>query len=163
MASGMVRRKQSTTISPKQLKHFAVAAVVLTALLALFASNEDWGAQAQLEAVEAKNRLAAAEAKKLGTTRLEAKLKVRRDTSRGMAMSDPSDSSGSDGGGGGGGGGYIEPPVAAGGAIGTAGGMPQPPGKKKKKASRPELSEEQRQQIEAASRARSGAPEQDGD
>ena len=63
-------------ISPKLLKHFAAATVVLTGLLALFASGEDWGAQTQFEAVEAKNQLVATEAEKLGTKRLTAKLKV---------------------------------------------------------------------------------------
>ena len=67
-------------ITPKLLKHFAAATAVLTGLLALFASGEDWGAQAQFEAVEAKNQLVATEAEKFGTKRLAAKLKVSPDT-----------------------------------------------------------------------------------
>ena len=72
----MRRAKPPGPISPQLLKHFAVVTVALTALLALFASGEDWGAQAQVEAVQAKNQLVAVEAEKLGTKRLAGKLKV---------------------------------------------------------------------------------------
>ena len=102
-------------LSPKLLKHFAAATVVLTGLLALFASGEEWGAQAQLEAVEAKNQLVANEAEKLGTKRLAAKLRVDPELGAG--------SFGDDGGGdldgaqsadgSGGRGGHAAPPTAA--------------------------------------------------
>jgi len=79
----MRRASKNPAISPQQLKHFAIAAVVLTLLLALFATDEDWGAQAQIEANNTKNQLAAAEAEKLGTAKLATKLKVRADTTGG--------------------------------------------------------------------------------
>ena len=75
-------------ISPKLLKHFAAAAAVLTGLLALFASGEDWGARAQLDAAEAKNQLVATEAEKLGTKKLAAKLKVNNDIPAGSFGND---------------------------------------------------------------------------
>lgn len=72
-------RRAITTgpLSPKLIKHFATATVVLTGLLAMFASGEDWGAQAQIGSVEAKNQLAATEAEKVGTKKLAAKLRVK--------------------------------------------------------------------------------------
>ena len=72
-------RRAITTgpLSPKLIKHFAIATVVLTGLLAMFASGEDWGAQAQIGSVEAKNQLAATEAEKVGTKKIAAKLRVK--------------------------------------------------------------------------------------
>ena len=75
-------------LSPKLLTHFAAAALVLTALLALFASGEEWGAQAQIKAVDAKNQLVATEAEKLGTKKLVSKLEVSKEA--------PADSFGDD-------------------------------------------------------------------
>ena len=66
----MRRVKPSAGLSPQQLKHIAVAAVTITGLLALFASGADWGVKAQVNAVEAKNRLVEAEAQKLGTRKI---------------------------------------------------------------------------------------------
>ena len=66
----MRRRSTTSALSPKLLKHFAAATVVLTALIAVFASGADWGAQAQIEAVEAKNQLVRTEAEKLGIKRI---------------------------------------------------------------------------------------------
>ena len=63
-------------LSPKLLKHFAAATVTLTALLAVFASGEDWGARAQVSAVQTKNQLVKTETEKLGTKRVAATLKV---------------------------------------------------------------------------------------
>ncbi|MBS3930890.1 MAG: hypothetical protein KGZ65_06610 [Sphingomonadales bacterium] len=91
----MRRAAPTLAISPKLLKHFAAATVTITLLLALFATDEDWGARAQLEANRAENQLAAAEAEKLGTRKLASKLKVREPSGGGF---------GSDEGGGGGGG-----------------------------------------------------------
>lgn len=64
-------------LSPKLLKHFAMATVGLTGLLALFTSDQDWGAKAQIGAVETQNRVLAAESDKLGPRRLAARLVVR--------------------------------------------------------------------------------------
>ena len=72
----MRRAKPPGPLSPQLLKHFAAATVALTSLLALFASGADWGAQAQIQTVAAKNRLAATEAEKLGPKKLAAKLKI---------------------------------------------------------------------------------------
>ena len=88
------------------LKHFAVATVVLTGLLAILASGEDWGAQSQVKAVEAKNQLAATEAEKLGTKKVATTLKIANNVG---AASFGDDEGGSFGGGGGGGGGYAPP------------------------------------------------------
>jgi hypothetical protein len=63
-------------LSPKLLKHFAAATVLLTILIAIFASGEDWGAQAQIDEAEAKNQLVATGAEKLGTQRVATKLKI---------------------------------------------------------------------------------------
>lgn len=93
----MRRAAPTAGLSPQLIKHFAIATVSITAMLALFASGEDWGVQSRLEAVEAKNRLAAAEAEKLGARKIIPKLKIRRGTGS-MAMGD--DSMGSGGGGG---------------------------------------------------------------
>lgn len=91
----MRRAAPTLAVSPKLLKHFAAATVTITLLLALFATDEDWGARAQLEANETRNQLAAAEAEKLGPKKLASKLKVREPSGGGF---------GTDEGGGGGGG-----------------------------------------------------------
>jgi hypothetical protein len=106
----MRRAAPTAGLSPQLLKHFAIATVAVTALLALFATEANWGAQAQLEATAANNRLAAAEAEKLGARRLEAKLKIKRRSGGSMA-SDVAADSGSGGGGGGGSGYYPDPPA----------------------------------------------------
>jgi hypothetical protein len=100
----MRRAAPTLAISPKLLKHFAAATVTITLLLALFATDEDWGARAQLEANETKNQLAAAEAEKLGTKKLASKLKVREPSGGGF---------GTDEGGGGGGGTWYPDKAAA--------------------------------------------------
>ena len=74
----MRRSKAAPPISPQQLKHFAAGAVAITCLLAVFASGEDWGAKAQVEAVEAKNRMVEAERKKLGTKTIATSIAVRQ-------------------------------------------------------------------------------------
>ncbi|MFM5918445.1 MAG: hypothetical protein ACKOOL_13060 [Novosphingobium sp.] len=99
----MARRTASPGLSPKMLKHFAAATVVLTGLLAVFASGEEWGAQAQVNAIEAKNQLAATEAEKLGTKKVRTTLKVANNVGGGGFGNDEGDVSGGNGGGGGGG------------------------------------------------------------
>lgn len=96
----MRRAAPTLAISPKLLKHFAAATVTITLLLALFASEEDWGARAQIEANQAQTQLAAAEAEKLGTRKIASKLKVNQTPGGGF---------GTDEGGGGGGGGSWAP------------------------------------------------------
>ena len=78
----MRRTAPTGPLSPKLIKHFAVATVALTGLLAIFASGEDWGAQAQIGAVQENNQVLTAEAEQLGTRRLAAKLKVMPGPSR---------------------------------------------------------------------------------
>jgi hypothetical protein len=73
----MRRAPRSSAISPQQLKHFAFASVVITGLLAVLASGEEWGASAQAEAIAAKNQLAATEAQKLGTRKVATTLKIK--------------------------------------------------------------------------------------
>ena len=72
----MRRAAPTGPLSPRLIKHFAVTTVVLTGLLALFASGEQWGARAQIGAVEAHNQLLKTEAEQVGTRRLAAKLIV---------------------------------------------------------------------------------------
>lgn len=80
----MRRVKPSAGLSSQQLKHFAVAAVAITLLLALFASGADWGASAQVKTVEAKNRLIEAEAQKLGTRKITSSMAVNRPVNTGF-------------------------------------------------------------------------------
>ena len=80
----MRRNTSGSGISPRLLKHFAVAAVAVTGLLALFVSGEDWGAQAQLQAVQAKNDLAAKQAERSGATKIGASMTVRTPTNLGF-------------------------------------------------------------------------------
>jgi hypothetical protein len=117
----MRRAAPTAGLSPQLIKHFAIATVTITALLALFASGEDWGAQAQMQAVDAKNQLANAEAEKLGTKKLRAKLKVRQGDGGSMEMGGDS---GMGSGGGGGGSLYPEPPPRYA-AAAQPGGPPQ--------------------------------------
>ena len=114
----MRRRSTTSALSPKLLKHFAAATVVVTTLLAVFASGEDWGAQAQIQAVEAKNQLANTENEKLGIKRIGAAVKLAKAASRrGFAEEEGIDTTG-----GSVGGGYAPPaPQAA-----TAGIFPPP-------------------------------------
>lgn len=96
----MRRVKPSAGLSPQQLKHFAVAAIVITGLLALFASGEDWGASAQVKAVEAKNRMVESEAQKLGAHKITSSMAVNRPTDAGFVESaGPGAIGGGDGGG----------------------------------------------------------------
>jgi hypothetical protein len=73
----MARRNPTMPISPSQLKHFAAATVAITILLALFVSGGEASVSAQIQATQAKNELVASEREKLGTTKIESKLKVR--------------------------------------------------------------------------------------
>jgi hypothetical protein len=116
----MRRAAPTAGLSPQLIKHFAIATVSITALLALLASGEDWGAQAQLDEVEARNRLATAEAEKLGAKRVLPKLKIRE--SGGGSMGGGSDM----GSGGGGEGSFYPEPPAHYAAPPQAGGPPQP-------------------------------------
>ena len=97
----MRRAKPPGPLSPQLLKHFAAVTVALTSLLALFASGEDWGAQAQVQAVTAKNRLVATEAEKLGTNKLAAKLHVTPEAQPATFGEDAGDFASSNSGGGG--------------------------------------------------------------
>ena len=73
----MRRAAPTGPLSPKLLKHFAAVTVGLTALLALFSSGADWGAPAQIGAVEAKNQLLTTEAERLGARRVAARINIR--------------------------------------------------------------------------------------
>lgn len=77
MRHRMRRAPAQTPLSPQLIKHFAFATVALTGLLAMFATGEDWGAQAQIKAVDDRNQLEITEVNKLGTKRLAAKLQTR--------------------------------------------------------------------------------------
>ena len=73
----MRRTAPAGPLTPKLFKHFAVTTVVLTGLLALFSSGEDWGARSQIGAVEANNRVLKSEAEQVGPRRLAARIAVR--------------------------------------------------------------------------------------
>lgn len=118
----MRRAKTSAGISPQQLKHFAIAAVVLTCLLALFASGEDWGARAQVDAVEAKNKLVEEQTERVGTKKLLNSVAVRApESAAGFG-----DDAGPGAMGGGGGGGSMDMPAVVPGPRGTGGIAPLP-------------------------------------
>ena len=69
-------------------------------MLAVFASGEEWGAQAQVQAVEAKNQLANTESEKLGTKRIGAAVKIANAASRsGFGEDEAIDTTGGVGGG----------------------------------------------------------------
>ena len=106
MTAAMRRRTINQTLSPNLLKHFAAATFALTALLAIVASGEEWGAQAQVSAIEAKNQLATTEAEKLGTRKVATTLKIANNVG---AASFGDDNGGNFGGGSGGGGGFVQP------------------------------------------------------
>ena len=178
----MRRTKPLGPLSPKLLKHFAAATVVLTATLAMFASGERWGAQAQIEAVAAKNQLATTEAEKFGTKKLAAKLKVSSDvTAAGFVNDNPGDFGGDSGGGGGGAGnpsGQVarqrspqssEAPAAPGASM-TVPGVPisaplgSDPKKRRSASPQPEVpSEAQMAAITASSRERGNRSAQPDD
>lgn len=63
----MRRPVQPLPISPKLLKHFAAATVVLTGLIALFAGGEQSQIAQELAEREARNQLAQTEAEVIGT------------------------------------------------------------------------------------------------
>ena len=84
----MRRTAPTLPISPQLLKHFAIATLVLTGLIAMFASGEEWGAQAQLKAVDAKNKLIRTETEKLGTRKLANVLKISNAPHRSFADED---------------------------------------------------------------------------
>lgn len=96
----MRRAAHHYPVSPKMLKHFAAASVVITALLATLAGGDDEGVSAHVQATQARNDLIAAEQKKLGTRKIASHLKVR------TAGSGFGDDGGGDFGGGDGGGGF---------------------------------------------------------
>jgi hypothetical protein len=169
MPLAMRRAAPTPAVSPKLLKHFAAATIVITLLLALFATDEDWGARAQIEANASKNQLAAAETEQLGTKRIASNLKVRGNTGGGGFGSDE----GGDFGGGGGGGSWQSRPAKpeAGGrvtygpntpAIGL--GAEEMPGRDRSKIKRkprhvekPKPDATQIEQILGNSRRRSGS------
>lgn len=177
----MRRAAPTLAISPKLLKHFAAATVTITLLLALFATDEDWGARAQLEANQAKTQLAAAEAEKLGTKKIASKLKINQTPGGGFGTDE--------GGGGGGGGSDWSPrkPPSQGerpslrthgipqleqrpGATVTVTGMdledalqPDPRKRKSKTGEQFRPNSEQIEQIKANSRQRTGGGSDGGD
>ncbi|MBA4160653.1 MAG: hypothetical protein C0515_00900 [Novosphingobium sp.] len=175
----MRRAAPTLAISPKLLKHFAAATVTLTLLLALFATDEDWGASAQLEANRVQNQLAAAEAEKFGHKKLASKMKVRETPGGGF---------GTDEGGSGGGGSWAPNKSSARlerpnlrttgipqleqrpGATVTVSGMdledalqPDPRERKRKTGEQFRPNSEQIEQIKANSRQRTGSSSQGGD
>lgn len=72
----MRRAAPALLVPPKLLQHFAAVTVVITLLLAVFASGADWGAPAQLKKIEDRNQGFKAEAQKLGQTTLVNKLNI---------------------------------------------------------------------------------------
>lgn len=73
----MRKPPRPTAISPQLLKQFAVATLVVTGLVALFANGEAAQVEAQVQARESRNQLLATEADKLGTRKIATGLKVK--------------------------------------------------------------------------------------
>ena len=90
----MRRRSTTAALSPKLLKHFAAATVALTALLAVFACGADWGVQAQIGVVEAKDQLVSTEAEKLSTKRIGNTLEIANGAAAGRFGEDEGSNSG---------------------------------------------------------------------
>ena len=152
-----------------------MAAVVLTGLLALFISGEDWGARAQVDAVKAKNQLAIAQAEKLGPNRITAPMALRAPTYLGFGDAAGPESTGQ----GSGSGAALPPSMRASGPVligpssqqagapphgptTTASGkriilLPDPKGSQRS-TQRGNADSNQTDAIEAASRQRSGRP-----
>lgn len=72
----MRRAAPQLPISPKLLKHFAAATVVITLCVAMFANGEQAQLNAELHAREAKNELLRTEAEKLGTHKVAMGMKI---------------------------------------------------------------------------------------
>ena len=72
----MRRAAPQLPISPKLLKHFAAATVVITLCVAMFANGEEAQLTAELRAREAKNELLRTEAEKLGTRKIAMGMKI---------------------------------------------------------------------------------------
>lgn len=66
----MRKRAPRLPLSPKLLKQFAIATVIITGLVAMFANGETAQLQAEVQAREAKNQLLATEADKLGARKV---------------------------------------------------------------------------------------------
>ena len=73
----MRRAAPQLPISPKLLKHFAAATVVITLCVAMFANGEQAQLSAEMHAREAKNELMRTEAEKLGTRKVAMGMKVK--------------------------------------------------------------------------------------
>lgn len=66
-----------STLSVEQLKKFAIATLIITGLVAMFANGEAAQVQAEAQAREAKNQLLTTEAEKLGTRRVAMGMTVK--------------------------------------------------------------------------------------
>ena len=86
----MRRTAPTGSLSSKLIKHFAVATVALTGLLAIFASDADWGSQSQTRSARMNSQLDASVAVQLETEPLAGKLKVRPGPGGGSFEPDPS-------------------------------------------------------------------------
>lgn len=73
----MRRSTPQLPVSPKLLKHFAAATVVITLCFAMFVSGEDASLSAQMQAREAKNQLLETEAETLGTRKVAMGMKIK--------------------------------------------------------------------------------------
>lgn len=72
----MRRAPPQLPISPKLLKHFAAATVVITLCVAMFANGGQAKLDAEVQAREAKNELLRTEAEKLGTRKVAMGMKI---------------------------------------------------------------------------------------
>ena len=86
----MRRTAPTGSLSSKLIKHFAVATVALTGLLAIFASDADWCSQSQTRSAKTNNQLAATGTVQLETEPLAGRLKVRPGPGGGSFEPDPS-------------------------------------------------------------------------
>lgn len=72
----MRRAPPQLPISPKLLKHFAAATVVITICVAMFANGGQARVDAEMQARDAKNELLRTEAEKLGTRKVAMGMKI---------------------------------------------------------------------------------------
>ena len=85
----MRRTAPAGPLTPKLIKHFAVATVAVTGLLAMFSSGEDWGAGAQTRADSVNNQVPVTQTEQLGAPRLANTIAIRPGPSHGGFDEDP--------------------------------------------------------------------------
>ena len=84
----MRRAAPDLPISPKLLKQFAVVTLALTAVLAVFANEQEWGAKAQIKTITDRNQLLKTEAEKFGPRALVNNFKIANSAGKASSWGD---------------------------------------------------------------------------